>query len=688
MSGWLGYQTAGHGIGQVKQRRPVSAPVMSARDRSNMQSDLMQRHRMTVKLQAGGGKLEPPPSLDTGGNYWGNGGPGGPQQRNHSARGHQPVKPHNPKPPPRARSGWRERPQSTLARPQSAATAKPAASTAGAGGPAAADQGVTQGGPTRLVGQRQAGRRSQSARGSVPGRLCPAAAGGPAWGLGRTQGVAPTQHARRIRSAQPAKQQWARGDEVARQHVEPSGMSHPARRAGPNRIIDVAHTELEELLEQLKREGDHNGDEFDEATMQAHRHCFQRLLDEFRLHRPLLSAIKDEHDQYLEYFHTRVMKIRPRLQEAQSLAARTDAEISRINEQFGAKRKELEVQLARAQSRRDKATGRRSKLRQQLSERKTQLQAAQENNVGMKETKQMLTTSLMRFSRELEKWHAKQDENDRGATSYQSRMTDLKKQLVNLRDADTHVHVDIEQAAVEVTSLVEEFGRLKSRKVDVIKDLEHTHTERQEVQGKLQEVGTKLRSLNRSATTQCPSFCLGIVIKAFLAVLTLPRSVWNRSAGPSTPRPDWKLANEAIPELSLNFPVSAEQAAEGVIAKDNSEGEVLTRPATTLELGQALVKQTADIRKDMAETEEALAGLLVKDNEAEVVVNEVKWFVCHGSGPNVPRFLRGTGKVRNRSLAKAPIEQLLEEFWAAKVQASPIVALSLCLGAPCLWQGF
>eukprot|EP01050_Picozoa_sp_SAG11_P002981 SAG11_NODE_159_length_14027_cov_6.893667_9_plen_133_part_00 len=49
------------------------------------------------------------------------------------------------------------------------------------------------------------------------------------------------------------------------------------------------------------------------------------------------------------------------------------------------------------------------------------------------------------------------------------------------------------------------------------------------------------------------------------------------------------------------------------------------------------------------------------------MVNEVKWIACHGTGPGVPIFLRGMGKVRNRNLAKVNVEQIITDFWAAKV---------------------
>jgi hypothetical protein len=44
-----------------------------------------------------------------------------------------------------------------------------------------------------------------------------------------------------------------------------------------------------------------------------------------------------------------------------------------------------------------------------------------------------------------------------------------------------------------------------------------------------------------------------------------------------------------------------------------------------------------------------------------------KWFVCRGTAPSVPKFLRMQGKVRNRNMNKRDCEATLNEFWEAKI---------------------
>ena len=53
---------------------------------------------------------------------------------------------------------------------------------------------------------------------------------------------------------------------------------------------------------------------------------------------------------------------------------------------------------------------------------------------------------------------------------------------------------------------------------------------------------------------------------------------------------------------------------------------------------------------------------------AAAAVTEDKWFICSGCGQDTPAFLQGSGKVRNRQMAKNVLEALLEEFWDTKAR--------------------
>ena len=97
------------------------------------------------------------------------------------------------------------------------------------------------------------------------------------------------------------------------------------------------------------------------------------------------------------------------------------------------------------------------------------------------------------------------------------------------------------------------------------------------------------------------------------------------------------------------------------------------------ELAQTLVKakeELQDVRKEVRTHEvDTLDGnennarteaLLQTRREAEMQSPSEKFLVCRGNAPNVPLYLRATGKVENRNLSRAEIVVLLSEFWEAR----------------------
>ena len=138
---------------------------------------------------------------------------------------------------------------------------------------------------------------------------------------------------------------------------------------------------------------------------------------------------------------------------------------------------------------------------------------------------------------------------------------------------------------------------------------------------------------------------------ATLEKLNELRSV--RREGPSTPRPNLqKLATSCGP-AALHADMAGTSTADSL---------------------KQLVELIRQYRKEKQEAEEALRGFRDKmrdqdkqDLMARKVVEDVKWFVCKGNGPNVPQFLRGDGKVRNRCMPKSECETLIAEYWEAKI---------------------
>ena len=125
------------------------------------------------------------------------------------------------------------------------------------------------------------------------------------------------------------------------------------------------------------------------------------------------------------------------------------------------------------------------------------------------------------------------------------------------------------------------------------------------------------------------------------------------TSGNKSPRPDWTEAKEVL-----------------------SVGMELDSSLPSAEIGGQLVTNIKMMKVEYAKAMEAQAKLIAEGfnfdapsspKKEDANDDSPKWFVCKGTGPQVPEFLRATGKVRNKRLRKAKTEELLGEFWAAKI---------------------
>jgi Ca2+-binding EF-hand superfamily protein len=72
----------------------------------------------------------------------------------------------------------------------------------------------------------------------------------------------------------------------------------------------------------------------------------------------------------------------------------------------------------------------------------------------------------------------------------------------------------------------------------------------------------------------------------------------------------------------------------------------------------------AAIDEKLQKTREELPWVVAEKKQKALMEN--KWFVCRGSAPSVPKFLRMQGKVRNRDMSKIEAEDFIKEFWDAR----------------------
>eukprot|EP00736_Rhodelphis_marinus_P006227 Rmarinus@m.16864 len=78
----------------------------------------------------------------------------------------------------------------------------------------------------------------------------------------------------------------------------------------------------------------------------------------------------------------------------------------------------------------------------------------------------------------------------------------------------------------------------------------------------------------------------------------------------------------------------------------------------------ALKSEIKKLQTELKETQ-ALVPWLEEEKRIEKETQE-NWFVCRGTGTDVPKYLRFQGKVRNRRLGKRELEQIIADFWTTR----------------------
>jgi hypothetical protein len=131
-----------------------------------------------------------------------------------------------------------------------------------------------------------------------------------------------------------------------------------------------------------------------------------------------------------------------------------------------------------------------------------------------------------------------------------------------------------------------------------------------------------------------------------------------------TPRPDWDRLQTDLPQAILPFDTKA-----------------LTKEGTSSEFAASqMVEWVGRMAKDVREAEAALPWQTDNEERLAEMKRQAaataaggegftgKWFVCQGTGPNIPKFLRFNGRVRNKMMSKRETEQWIEELWDAKIR--------------------
>ena len=383
-------------------------------------------------------------------------------------------------------------------------------------------------------------------------------------------------------------------------------------------VEESLQQDLVELLERLRTQRD-SGEEFDASLLAAFRHCFQRLIDKFRAYRPLMSILKEVYDSHLDGWSALLLDQRTRQKEANARLSETDviesqsstenakeyAHLSRLLETARQKKQEAEADRLARTKKLAAAKAKRFKLRLEIIELEENQEALR---AGGRRKKHEVAMETERQDIKFGATWAVRDRRDKI-------VKDMKTAQAGLADCERMLRLRTQNLA----DVSKELEKWESERTSLLHELKVTAEETESLGRKLEEIEAKLGSM-------------------------------RRGHGNRTPRPDWNDAERVLPD-KLDVEESSSSLARQVTAQIGAMRDELK-----------LVLEQVDVIKS-AEAAKAAGGEHDGEQDQE---SGAKWFVCKGNAPNVPKFLRATGKVRNRRWSKMKVEEIIAEFWSKK----------------------
>jgi Ca2+-binding EF-hand superfamily protein/CRP-like cAMP-binding protein len=414
----------------------------------------------------------------------------------------------------------------------------------------------------------------------------------------------------RVRASAPAAINLVGADQTA------------ARRVDWMVVEKSLQQDLEKLLELLRTQRD-SGEEFDASLLAAFRHCFQRLIDKFRAYRPLMSILKDVYDSHLDGWSALLLDQRTREKETNARLSEADAVGSQMSTESAKEYEHLSKLLKVARQKKQEAEAQRLARAKELAAAQAKRFALRAQIIELEENQDVLRAGGRRKDHELAKETQRLDVEFGASWAVRDRRdTILKnKRLAEMGLADCERLLRLRKH--ELSDTIKEREKWESEKKSLLHERQVTADEIESLGDKIGDIEAKLGNL-------------------------------ARGRGDRTPRPDWQEAEDLFNVLN-NEDTSKSLAVQ-----------VTDQIRTLRSELKSVLEELAASRS--AEAARAAAG--EDDGGRDGGQNEdsgLKWFVCRGTGPSVPKFLRATGKVRNRRWTKIKVEELIEEFWSKKI---------------------
>ena len=389
---------------------------------------------------------------------------------------------------------------------------------------------------------------------------------------------------------------------------------------------------------------DADSSELSETAMELYRHAFERLVEEFRTYGPVLSRIKAAYERHLQQRENQIGDMAPKVARLEMVDSEREREIANATRSRDLEIRNLNEELQKLRTRIQGAERLRkahNSLKLEHAHTLTQLENVKAELAAQHDMSKALAKTIERH----EAIARERDEIESAALSSgfttEQRLMKVSKDLhdsLELNDKLQNQLENVTKALAEArdhhAQLATKFGRCDKERVSVLADYQKTRTQYRTLRKRMRQ-GTKIGG---DGTKMDPD-----------------------SGRPLTARPEWDEVQRALPQMPFE---TRAIVTSGTTAAASMMTEWLTKLAHDLKEAEAALPWKTENEERMEEMRRQRAAEASGDAGFTG-----KWFVCQGTGANVPKFLRFNGKVRNRMMSKRDTEIFIKEFWDHKIKA-------------------
>jgi Ca2+-binding EF-hand superfamily protein len=364
-------------------------------------------------------------------------------------------------------------------------------------------------------------------------------------------------------------------------------------------------------------------DDADARRLRAYGQCWDELSNALTIYRPLMTTIKGTYERFMGQLDKELLALKPTATAHDALES--DRERKREAAQLECDR--MLVQLR--QDVRDERE-RKKQLEQQvrqvlvdLKNMKYELDETCELELNLHSINKFLCSKITHSQQLINNTAAMEASEGDNIDFYTTRLDTLQNELDEIEDAVMVATRRLDEYEVQLKRKSNERGKLSAKHGELKTALAVAEAARTTVKEQYRATRRKVGQLQR------------VILDA------------KMGKRPLTPRPDWSKIKTMVDQGVIGSDLNLSQPSGLVIQE-------LLDSIDTMHMELQAVLETLPWVKDAKKRDAALAN---------------KWFVCLGTGPQVPKFLRLQGKVRNRSMGKAECETFIQEFWEARTKA-------------------